>query len=122
MGVSQGGGLAYLLAGIDDRVSLLIASNPTMGQHVGFKYDRASGFPYYLANVTANNQGNTTLFNATVNATKYYDAMFAARRFKGASFTLTGLKDMVVPSGTVIASYNQLPGEKSVNDFQRWWT
>lgn len=112
MGVSQGGGLSMLLAGIDDRVSLLINSNPTMGQHVGYKYDRASGFPYYLSIIEAKNQGNPAVFNAAVNATKYYDAMFHARRFKGASFTLTGLKDLVVPSATALVSHNQLRGSK----------
>ncbi len=112
MGVSQGGGLSILLAGIDDRVSLLINSNPTMGQHVGYKYDRASGFPAYLSIIDDQNQGNAAVFNSAVNATKYYDAMFHARRFKGASFSLTGLKDLVVPSATALVSHNQLRGSK----------
>ena len=112
MGVSQGGGLSILLAGIDDRISLLIHSNPTMGQHVGYKHDRASGFPAYLSIIDDLNQGNTTVFNNAVNATKYYDAMFHARRFRGASFSLTGLRDLVVPSGTALVSHNQLPGSK----------
>ncbi|GEM_PF-779686 len=112
MGVSQGGGLSIILAGIDNRVSLLINSNPTMGQHVGYKYDKASGFPYYLSIIDAQNQGNSNVFNTAVNATKYYDAMFHARRFKGASFSLTGLKDLVVPSATALVSHNQLPGSK----------
>jgi len=112
MGVSQGGGLSILLAGIDDRISLLINSNPTMGQHVGYKYDRASGFPAYLSIIDDRNQGNVSVFDAAVNATKYYDAMFHARRFKGASFSLTGLKDLVVPSVTALVSHNQLRGSK----------
>jgi len=112
MGVSQGGGLSILLAGIDDRVGLLINSNPTMGQHVGYKYDRAGGFPYYLSIIEDTNQGNTGVFNSAVDATKYYDAMFHARRFKGASFSLTGFKDLVVPSATALVSHNQLPGSK----------
>jgi len=112
MGVSQGGGLSILLAGIDNRVNMLINSNPTMGQHVGYKYNRESGFPYYLSIIDAKNQGNQSIFNAAVNATKYYDAMFHARRFKGVSFSLTGLKDMVVPSATALVSHNQLPGSK----------
>ncbi|MEM1119247.1 MAG: HYR domain-containing protein [Bacteroidota bacterium] len=112
MGVSQGGGLSILLAGIDNRVSLLINSNPTMGQHVGYKYDRAAGFPYYLSIIDDTNQGNSSVFNAGVNATKYYDAMFHARRFKGASYSLTGMKDLVVPSATALVAHNQLSGSK----------
>lgn len=112
MGVSQGGGLSIILAGVDNRVSLLINSNPTMGQHVGYKYDRASGFPQYLSIIDDTNQGNTSVFNSAVNATKYYDAMFHARRYQGASFTLTGFKDMVVPSATALVSHNQMRGSK----------
>ena len=112
MGVSQGGGLATILAGLDDRVSLLAHSNSALGQHVGFKYDRASGFPNYLSIVNATNPGNEALFNQTVNASKYYDAIFHARRFKGAAYSLTGLKDLVVPSATALAIHKQFRGFK----------
>jgi len=92
MGVSQGGGLAMLLAGIDNRVNLLINSNPALNEHQGHKYDQASGFPYYLSDALIINSGQAG-YNATSSATKYYDALYANTRFKGQSYTLVGLED-----------------------------
>lgn len=111
MGVSQGGGLAMLLAGIDNRVNLLVNSNPAMNEHQGHKYQQASGFPYYLNDALRTRNGQSA-YDATSSATKYYDAIYANRRFKGSSYTLVGLKDDVVPSATSLAGYNQLSGEK----------
>jgi len=111
MGVSQGGGLAMLLAGIDNRVNLLVNSNPAMNEHQGHKYDQASGFPYYLSDALLTTNGQSA-YDATSRATKYYDAVYANRRFKGSSYTLIGLKDDIVPAATSFAGYNQLRGEK----------
>jgi len=111
MGVSQGGGLAMLLAGIDNRVNLLINSNPALNEHQGHKYDQASGFPYYLSDALIINSGQAG-YNATSSATKYYDALYANTRFKGQSYTLVGLEDLIVPSAGSIAGFNQLRGEK----------
>jgi cephalosporin-C deacetylase-like acetyl esterase len=114
MGVSQGGGLSTILAGIDNRVSVLIASNPILGQHIGYKYNKASGFPFYLSNSAAINQTGSPKHAATIQATKYYDAMFHARRFKGSSLILLGMEDLIVPGATSLAIYNQLKGRKVV--------
>ena len=111
MGVSQGGGLAMLLAGIDNRVNTMINSNPAMNEHQGHKYKQASGFPYYLSDVLLSVGGQGT-YNAAATATKYYDAVYANRRFKGSSYTLIGLEDDVVPAATSFAGYNQLRGQK----------
>lgn len=111
MGVSQGGGLAILLAGIDQRVNLLACSNPSHGQHAGLKYGRASAFPYYL-NQSTQAFGSSQHETETLAATKYYDAVYCAKRFKGPAYVLTGYKDDVNPPETVFASFNQLSGSK----------
>ena len=111
MGVSQGGGLAMLFAGIENRVNLLINSNPALNEHQGHKYKQASGFPYYLSDAVLINGGQSD-YDAISRASKYYDAVYANRRFKGSSYTLIGLEDDVVPSATTLAGYNQLSGEK----------
>ncbi len=111
MGVSQGGGLAMLLAGIDNRINILINSNPAMNEHQGHKYQQASGFPYYLNDGLLSMTGQSA-YDATSRATKYYDAQYANRRFKGSSYTLIGLEDDVVPSASSLAGYNQLSGKK----------
>ncbi len=104
MGVSQGGGLAMMMSGIDNRINLLVNSNPALNEHQGLKFGQASGFPYYL-----NTAGGSA---AVSNAIKYYDAVYANRRFRGVSYTLIGLEDMITPSATGLAGYNQLSGEK----------
>jgi len=111
MGVSQGGGLAMLLAGVDNRVNLIVNSNPALNEHQGHKYNQASGFPYYLSDALITNSGQAA-YNATASATKYYDALYANTRFKGRSYTLVGLEDLIVPSAGSIAGFNQLRGEK----------
>ncbi len=107
-GVSQGGGLSTILAGLDDRVKLLVGSNGTMGQHSGIAYGRASGFPYYVKKAT--NADNDV--PATVDATRYYDASFHARRFTGTSLLVIGYEDDICPPATGFAFYNQLRGPK----------
>ena len=111
MGVSQGGGLAMLLAGIDQRVKLLACSNPSHSQHAGLKYGRASAFPYYL-NQSIQAFGSSSHEVETLAAAKYYDAVYCAQRFKGPAYVLTGYKDDVNPPETVFASFNQMSGSK----------
>ncbi|MEL6926136.1 MAG: acetylxylan esterase, partial [Bacteroidota bacterium] len=83
-GVSQGAGLSVIAAGLDNRVDLLLLSNAALSQHAGLKYDRASGFPYYLNKGRAGNFGDDVVLQAV----KYYDAVYAAKRFKGQSLTI----------------------------------
>lgn len=111
IGSSQGGGLSLLTAGIDDRVSLLINNIAALSQHSGLKYGRASGHPFYIFNsrITEDDMAHE---KATVEATKYYDAVFLARRFKGPSLTLISYEDTTCPPATTFAAYNQLRGPK----------
>jgi len=44
-GVSEGGGMSLLTAGIDDRVTAVSASIFAHAEHTGFRFGRASGFP-----------------------------------------------------------------------------
>ena len=111
MGVSQGGGLSLLLAGLDDRVKALAYSNPALCQHTGLKYDRASGFPYYLRKSEVE-YGTQEHFDQTVAATKYYDAACIAKFYKGPSFGFIGYRDTICPPATSYAAFNQLPGPK----------
>ncbi len=113
VGVSQGGGLAMILAGLDQRVKLLACSNPSHGQHVGLKYDQASPYPFYVRNSRAQ-FGTPQHEAATVAATKYYDAMYFTKRYTGPSLVVTSYEDDVVPTATVFVAINQLQGTKVV--------
>jgi cephalosporin-C deacetylase len=103
VGTSQGGGLALCAAGLDERIKLIAISNPALCEHSAFKIGKASGFPYYL------NQGR--IFNTetqTALAAKYYDAVYFAKRFQGATFAIVGYQDEVTPAATSFAAIAQL--------------
>ncbi len=111
IGVSQGGGLAVMAAGIDTRVNMLIQSKAALCQHLGLKYNKASGFPDYIKN-SRENVGTSSHENQTIAASKYYDAVYFAKRYKGPSLNLVGYTDDVTPAATILACYNQLRGPK----------
>ncbi|MEN0051262.1 MAG: acetylxylan esterase, partial [Bacteroidota bacterium] len=111
-GVSQGGGLGIMVAGLDERVDLLVFSNPTHTEHQGLRYGIASGFPYYLEKVADSSPGDIDLFQTTAEAIKYYDAVYFAKRFKGTTLGVVGYEDQVCPAATTFAAFNQLRGEK----------
>ncbi len=108
VGVSQGGGLSTIIAGLDQRVNLLVQSNGTMGQHSGNSFDRASGFPYYLQKAMNDNID----VQATVDASRYYDAIFFAKRYNGPSLSIISYLDDICPPATVFAFYDQFRGPK----------
>lgn len=109
LGVSQGGGLAILTAGVDERVDFISISGAVYGQHAGAAFDQASGFPYYLRSVE---NESTALQDAALNASLYYDAIFFARRFKGEVFSHMGYLDDIANPATQLAIFNQFTGSK----------
>lgn len=110
-GVSQGGGLSLIVAGLDPRVSVLAQSNAALCEHAGLKYGHASGFPDYIR-TSRQTDGTAAHEAATLAATKYFDAVFHARRFQGTSLNIVSLQDDVCPPATVLAACNQLAGPK----------
>lgn len=111
MGVSQGAGLGIMVAGLDNRVNLLMNSNPILAQQTGLKYEQPSGFPYYIWQSRTEN-GSPTHEIQTIEAIKYYDPIYFAERFEGASMMFISYKDATVPPATSFAAYNALGGEK----------
>ncbi len=106
-GVSQGAGLAMLLAGVDSRVDLVAVSNPILSQHDGLKYGEPSGFPKYIRNYL----NDSAKVAQILNAAKYYDDVFAAQRFSGPVLATVSLKDEVTPAECTYVSLNQLDGK-----------
>ncbi|MCI5082309.1 MAG: acetylxylan esterase [Saprospiraceae bacterium] len=109
-GVSQGGGLSIITAGLDQRVKYLAQGLAAFGQHQGYAEDRASGFPYWLK--VGEDMGLDD--EQILEETAYYDAVLFAEYFEGPSFNAVGYNDPVCPPATVFAAYNQLSGEKSM--------
>jgi cephalosporin-C deacetylase-like acetyl esterase len=110
LGISQGGGLAALTAGIDDRISLLAEAYSGFSHQVGAKYSQPSAFPYSYHTAFTPTLSRETI----VNTTKYFDPVFALRRFKGVSWNVTSLKDDVCPPQAVMTAFNQLKGQRII--------
>jgi len=111
VGVSQGGGLGLMTAGIDDRVDFLALSTATHCQHLGLKYDKASGFPNYLNQAKAKNAGHA-FEESVAEASKYFDAIYFAKRYRGPILTFINYLDDVTAAATEFAAFNQIQGMK----------
>ena len=112
IGVGQGAGLATCVAGIDDRVKILVSNAATLAQHSGYQYDRASGQPNYIYEARQKTTYTPTEELAIQQAVKYYDATYFAKRFEGASLSYIGYLDTNHPPATAFAIFNQLKGIK----------
>jgi len=110
-GDSQGGGLSMLVAGIDQRPTHVIQSIAALSQHGGKRAGRPSGFPYYLEAAEARYQTQAEI-DQVYEATKYFDAMFAARRFTGPSMHYVSYLDDICPPETSYAAHNLMPGSR----------
>ena len=113
-GDSQGGGLSILVAGIDGRPNAVLASTAALSQHAGLRFDRPAGFPYFLELANALYAPDQSLLDRAYAATGYYDAIFAARRFRGVSQHYVGYLDDICPPSTSYAAHNAMPGPKAM--------
>ncbi len=113
IGVSQGGGLAILSAGIDNRISLLATAYPALCAHPNLKYNKPSGFPSFwnIAQVLHLEQ------DTVLKTVKYFDAVTAAKRFKGVSWSMIGYRDDICYPATSFEAFNQLKGQKILTHF-----
>jgi len=110
-GVSQGGGIAVMVAGLDQRVNLLATGNSSHAQHSAYSVDKASGFPHYLWK--ANNSGqSTTYIQAAEEAIRYFDIIHFAKRYKGPVFNFISHEDEVSLAAAMFAAHNAYTGPK----------
>ena len=112
-GVSQGGGLALIAAGLDDRIKALTISNPAMCRHAGYDVDKAGGFPYYAqrSDFLIN---DPTHYMQTLAASRYYEAAYFARRYQGPTLAVVSYEDDVTAAETSLAALNELRGKKII--------
>lgn len=107
-GSSQGGYLSLMMAGIDKRVKAIIANVPGLCDHTGILYGRASGGPQLLKPEAAEREIRTL---------SYFDAALAAQLIDAPAIIGVGFIDAVCPPTTVYAAYNNLRGEKAIENF-----
>ena len=112
-GVSQGGGLALIAAGLDDRIKSLTISNPAMCRHAAYDHNKASGFPYYVQR-SDYLENNATHYAQTLSASRYYDGAYFARRYNGPTLAVISYADDITPAATSFAALNELRGKKII--------
>jgi cephalosporin-C deacetylase len=109
-GLSQGGGLAIMVAGLDNRVNALMVDNPAFCNHHAWKVGKPAGFPQYLKSATAQNLDA----EAVSKAVKYYDAAYFLKRYRNPAMVLTGYLDDVTPTESVFSAASQHQGQITV--------
>ena len=103
-GGSQGGAQAIVAAALDPQVTFCNAGVPALGDHAGRLVGRRPGWPCY---VNKKNLNDADL--KVIDAVKYYDHVYFAKRIKCETYFYTGFVDFVCAPTSVYAAYNNLP-------------
>ena len=106
IGESQGGGQALIAAGIDKRVSAVVATVPAMCDWGGTLVGRKGGWPQPFEAKADKNKMLSTL--------PYFDAAHMLKSSKATILTEIGLIDVTCPSTSVYAAINQAKGKKII--------
>lgn len=116
-GGSQGGALAIVTAGLDERVNLCVANHPALSDMAGFKAERADGYPHF-----SRTPGMDT--PEKIKTMSYYDVVNFARLVKAHTYITWGFNDDVCPPTTSYAAYNVLTclKEALITPINEHWT
>ena len=106
IGESQGGGQALIAAGLDKRVSAVVATVPAMCDWGGTLVGRKGGWPQPFEAKGDKNKMQSTL--------PYFDAAHMLKGSKAIILTEIGLIDVTCPSTSVYAAINQAKGKKII--------
>ncbi|NUQ62748.1 MAG: acetylxylan esterase [Pirellulales bacterium] len=109
IGHSQGGGQALAAGGLDPRVTVIAAGVPAICDHTGQAVGRINGWPKLVPN---GSDGKPE--PASLEASRYVDAMNMASRCKADAIVSVGFIDTTCPATTCYAAYNQLQGKKQM--------
>lgn len=109
IGESQGGGQALAAAGLDKRVSAVVALVPAMCDFTGPVVHREGGWPQPLgADV------DSPAAQKIIDAVRYCDNVHLAKRSKAETLIFVGLIDTTCPPPGIIATYNNLSDDKRI--------
>lgn len=112
-GASQGGLLAIVAAGLDERVSLVVAGVPAMCDPTGFIAGRMDG-AFFVVSRSLTPDGS--LKPDIMNVSRYFAAAnFAARAKVPAQFTV-GFIDHSCPPSLVYSAYNMIQAPKQIHN------
>lgn len=108
MGGSQGGALAIVTAGLDERIKYLVSYYPALSDLTGFLHGRAGGWPHLFKNTFTNQPEK-------IAASAYFDVVNFARRVKVPGMYSFGFNDNVCPPTSIYAAINVIPGSKYIS-------
>lgn len=112
IGDSQGGGQALMAAGLDPRVSGVIATVPAMCDYAGPLAGRSAGFPYPLTFNTLEHSPETV--DSILANTSYCDNIYLSKRSKASTLMFAGLIDPTCPPVGIAAAFNAIPTKKNI--------
>jgi cephalosporin-C deacetylase len=106
IGESQGGGQALIAAGLDNRVTAVVAIVPAMCDWFGPLKGRMGGWPQPFESDASKEK--------MLEALPYFDAANILKDSKAIIYTEIGLIDMTCPSTSVYTAINQAKGPKII--------
>jgi cephalosporin-C deacetylase len=107
IGESQGGGQALAAAGLDKRVSAVVAIVPAMCDFTGPVVHRAGGWPQPVGRDVESAEARRI-----IEAVRYCDNLHLAKWSRAETLIFAGLIDTACPPCGIVATYNNLPGRK----------
>ena len=117
-GGSQGGALALVTAGLDQRVTACVANHPALSDMAGYKAGRAGGYPHFFRNTVDMDTPEK------IRTMAYYDVVNFAQLIKADTYMTWGFNDNVCPPTTSYIVYNVLncPKEALITPINEHWT
>ena len=109
IGESQGGGQALAAAGLDKRVSAVVAIVPALCDLTGPLVGRAGGWPMPLGR-----EVESVNARKIIAAVPYCDNVHLAQWSQAETLIFAGLIDTTCSPAGIIATYNALPGNKRI--------
>jgi len=106
-GSSQGGGLSFATAALDQRVSLCVPDIPFLANWE--KYFKTTNWPEMNKWIAAK---ESRTWKSTLKTLSYFDAMNLAPLIRCPVFMGVGLQDGICPPATNFAPYNYLKGPR----------
>ena len=103
-GNSQGGGTALAVAGLNKKISCVVASVPALSDHGGWLKGRKSGWPDL----------HGYLKGAADNASAYFDVSTFAARINVPTLISVGYIDTTCSPTSVYSAFNNLKGKKEI--------
>lgn len=114
-GGSQGGALALVTAGLDPRVTAVVAHHPALSDMAGYLADRAGGYPHFKKEM---------LTPANVETLAYYDVVNFAPRITAPTLMTWGYNDNTCAPTTSYIVWNLItaPKEPWITPINEHWT